>query len=87
MGCILTGPWRVVKPGTSASEHDRRNECESLGDIMARLRRERRSLEQTIRPRFNRELSLALDECLSQEDRVALSMTDSQPDAIEGSRP
>ena len=64
MGTILRGQWTLVKDGSDL--RDRRHDFESIGEILSRLRRERRALEARMRPEFDPALSLQLDSVLHE---------------------
>ncbi len=87
MGGILTEPWHAVKSGPSDSEGDWRNGFESIGEIIRRLQRERRRLEQGIGPQFNQQLSHALDASLNVEDILLMCFGSPKPDASERGAP
>ena len=65
VGPILLRPSRRVKQTDGA--RNRRHEFESIGEILSRLRRERRKLEARMRPEFEPALSLLLDDVLQRE--------------------
>jgi hypothetical protein len=70
VGAILRGKWTLVKDGSDL--HDRRHDFESIGEILTRLRRERRALERSMGRAFDAALSLHLDILLQREEAVAI---------------
>jgi hypothetical protein len=65
VGAIVTGPWVGVKRhAVEEMPHGRWGECERVGDI---LRRMRRQCELEMTNDFSHGLSLRLDLCLALE--------------------
>jgi hypothetical protein len=54
----------------SAKQTDPRHEFESIGEILSRLRRERRQLEVHMGTAFDTGVSLLLDDVLQREDTI-----------------
>jgi hypothetical protein len=67
VGAIVTGPWVGVKRYVEETPHSRAGECERIGEI---LRRMRRQCESKMTDEFCPHLSLRLDLCLALEQGV-----------------
>jgi hypothetical protein len=67
VGAIVTGPWLGVKRHGEETPQRRRGECEHVGEI---LRRMRRQCESEMTHEFSPGLSLRLDLCLALEQGV-----------------